>query len=166
MDYYLYSHSNADGIFYIGKGCGDRVREKHLALRSAEWSEASKDGYTYKIEANGTEADILLLEKSIIKSLIKQGVNLVNKMHNPNSNFRVGIKNHRFGKTGTKSHMFGRVPSDEAKEKMSISTSGKNNPMFGQKRTDEDIKSISIGRKKAWQHTKLAKANAYTRRRA
>ena len=48
MDYYLYSHSNSDGIFYIGKGCGDRVREKRLALRSDEWTEASKDGYTSK----------------------------------------------------------------------------------------------------------------------
>ena len=98
MDYYLYSHSNADGIFYIGKGCGDRVRDKNLSRRSAQWHEASKDGYTSKTEANGTEADILSLEKIVIKSLLEQGVNLVNKMHNPNWDGQRGENNPMFGR--------------------------------------------------------------------
>ena len=81
MDYYLYSHSNADGIFYIGKGCGGR---KDRYDRGEDWQIRADKGFTTKVEANGTHKDILALEKIVIKSLFSQGVNLVNKMHNPN----------------------------------------------------------------------------------
>ena len=82
MDYYLYSHSNANGVFYIGKGTKNRA--KHLENKSDKWYNASKKGYTIKIIANGSEADIFALEKKVIRSLSEQGVNLVNKLHNVN----------------------------------------------------------------------------------
>lgn len=84
MDYYLYTHSNDSGIFYVGKGCKDRAKEKHLSRRSNEWHKAAEGGYTTKIEANGTEKDIFALEKIVIKSLVEQGIKLVNKINNPN----------------------------------------------------------------------------------
>jgi len=80
MDYYLYSHSNADGIFYIGKG--SKNRKNDYINRSKDWKEAGK-GYKVKVEASGTEKDIFALEGKVIKSLVKQGVNLINKIHNP-----------------------------------------------------------------------------------
>ena len=145
MDYYLYSHSNADGIFYIGKGCNDRFKDKLLLKRSDEWHKASKDGYTSKIEANGTEADILSLEKIVIKSLVEQGVNLVNKFHNPN---------------------WRRIHSNKTKKKMSDAKigikkpnrCGKNHPNFGTKRPD----NVYMNKKRS-QHFKLAKANNFRR---
>lgn len=154
MDYYLYSHSNADGIFYIGKGCGDRVKHKHLASRSAEWHGASKDGYTSKIEANGTEADILSLERIVIKSLLEQGVNLVNKRHNPNWDGQRGENNPMFGKVGDKNPFFGKTHSDKTKKK--ISEIGKKNK--GNKRPD-----LTYYNRKRAQHYRLAKANNYRR---
>ena len=81
MDYYLYSHSNANGIFYIGKG--SKKRKNDYINRSKGWKEAGK-GYEVKVEARGTEKDIFALEGKVIKSLVEQGVNLINKIHNPN----------------------------------------------------------------------------------
>ena len=165
MDYYLYTHSNADGIFYVGKGCGDRVKDKCLSKRSPEWHEASKDGYTTKIEANGTEADILSLEKIVIKSLIAQEVNLVNKYHNPNWEMPDESKKK------LSDAQSGRKHNDETKKKISDSQSGENNNMFGQigdknpffgkTHSDEVSKKISHAQAKRWQHYRLEKANNY-----
>jgi hypothetical protein len=146
MRYYLYSHSNADGIFYIGKGCDNRVKHKRFDQRSLEWHEASKDGYTYKLEANGVEDDILALEKILIKSLVEQGVKLVNKFYNPK--WRL---------------------SDERKKKISdnhADVSGKNNPIFGRFGKDhpnfgKKLKGTSYAQKKRWQHFRLEKANNF-----
>ena len=152
MNYYLYSHSNADGIFYIGKGCDRRFRRKHLIARSAEWHEASKDGYTSKIEANGTEADILSLERIVIKSLVEKGFSLVNKFHNPNWTFSDKVKQK------IRDGVLGKKASDETKQKMS-------NARFGRKATDETKKRMSVAmsynKSKYWQHVRLAKANNY-----
>ena len=82
MDYYLYTHSNDDGIFYVGKG--KKGRASSWDHRSDEWKEVANKGYTTKFESNGTHKDILALEKIMIKSLSDQGVNLINKIHNPN----------------------------------------------------------------------------------
>ena len=169
MDYYLYSHSNADGIFYIGKGCGDRVKHNFLSNRSSEGHEASKNGYLTKIEATGTEECILSAEKMYIKLLIEQGVNLVNKIHNPN--FHISdehckkISDANLGKTlsnKTKKKIsdsrLGIKFSDETKRKMSDAQSGKNNNMFGKKNH-----GAIYGTNKRWQHFRLAKANNYRR---
>lgn len=190
MDYYLYSHSNADGIFYIGKGCGDRVKEKRLALRSDEWTKASKDGYTSKIEANGTNAEILALEKIVIRSLVDKGVNLVNKIHNKywsrSIENRKKVADSRIGKhlsAVTKKKISdantGSKHTEEAKAKISKAISGKNNPNFGKKMNPklmDKLISVNTGNKysvgvkrpdllyynkKRGQHNKLAKANAY-----
>ena len=160
MDYYLYSHSNAGGIFYIGKGCGGR-KDDYLRSRSAEWHEVAKHGYLTKMEATGTEECILSAEKMYIKLLIDQGVNLVNKIHNPNwkptftdehkqkmSDAKSGDKNPMFGMTGDKNPMFGKTLSDETKKKMSDNhpdISGDKNPMFGRKRPDNSYNNKKRG---------------------
>lgn len=175
MDYYLYSHSNADGIFYIGKGCKDR-KDHYYKSRSKEWQDIADKGYTTKIEANGNEKDILSLEKIVIKSLVEQGIKLVNKFHNPNwevaeetkqkiSDAHLGLKRTDEVKqkisdanSGENHHMFGKKHSDEVKQKMSDANSGENNPMFGKKNP-----ALGYAVKKRWQHYRLAKANNYRR---
>ena len=84
MEYYLYTHYNADGIFYVGKGTKDRSKSRYLGARSKEWHDISKKGYLTKIEATGTEKSIFSLERLYIKTLANQGVHIVNKVHNPN----------------------------------------------------------------------------------
>jgi len=148
MEYYLYSNTNADGIFYIGKGCGNRFKQKHLNNRSTEWHEASKDGYTTKIEANGTNADISALEKLVIKSLVKQGVNLVNKDFNPNykrpmsESHKQAISIANKGKTLSKSHLKALKVIYDARK-------GKIQPY------------LQYFNKKKTQNAKLKKANAF-----
>lgn len=131
MDYYLYSHSNSNGIFYIGKGCGGR--KDRYDRRSQEWYKASKNGYTTKIEANGSEKDILALEGKVIKSLIEQGVKLVNKFNNKNWD---GFK-------GENNNFFGKIHSKKTKKQMSGAQSGENNGMFGKAMSDEAKQKIS-----------------------
>ena len=145
MEYYLYSHSNSDGIFYIGKGCGDRVKHKFLTQRSKDWLKASKDGYTTKIEANGTNADISALEKLVIKSLVKQGVNLINKDFNPNYK-RPMSENHRQALSKVRK---GRIKSKSHLKAMSECRKGKIQPHL-----------VYFNNKKT-QNAKLKKANAF-----
>lgn len=158
MDYYLYSHSNADGIFYIGKGCSDRDKENHMSKRSTEWLKASKNGYTSKIEANGTETDILALEKAVIKSLVAQGVNLVNKQHNPN--WTPSAKSRQKMANAQR----GRKHSKAVKQQMSdtLTEMWKHRVRkVGVKHTNAVKSQMSYSNRKAWQHRKLMKANEY-----
>jgi hypothetical protein len=132
MNYYLYSHSNADGIFYIGKGINGSYRKNHfLTNRSKEWTAIAEKGYTSKTEAHGTEADILALEKAVIKSLVAQGVKLVNKIHNPNW-----------------------TPTAEAKKKMA-------DVQRGRKHSKAVLDQMACTHRKIWQKRKLVKANEY-----
>ena len=166
MDYYLYSHSNAGGIFYIGKGSNDRKNDYYRS-RSKEWEEIAKYGYTTKVEANGTEKDILALEKVVIKSLIEQGVKLVNKFHNKywdgqrgenNPMFgSFGSKNPMFGRIGEKHPMFGKKHSEESKKQMSESSSGEKSGMFGR----ENKKACKLANNTRWQKYRFNRANNY-----
>ena len=162
MDYYLYTHSNANGIFYVGKGCGNR-KDEFYKNRSAEWHEVAKNGYLTKIEATGTEECIFSAEKMYIKLLIEQGVNLVNKIHNKHwrrsDETKQKMSDANLGKTlsdETKKKISdgvrGVVLSNEAKERMSWS---------GRKHSDETKQKMSYARAKRWQHIRLEKANNY-----
>ena len=187
----MYSHSNTNGIFYIGKGCSDRVKEKHMSKRSAEWLEAAKDGYTSKIEANGTEADILALEKVVIIDLVKQGVKLVNKMHNPNwevlAESKSKMANAQRGKKHSKAVLKQMAETHREiwkERKLKGLVSPKHGTHKGGKHSDEAKKKISdslrgnknnLGKRhsiavkklisynvrKSLQHLRLAKANEY-----
>ena len=157
MDYYLYTHSNDNGIFYVGKGKEGRA---DIWGRTQEWQEIAAKGYNTKIEANGTEVDILSLEKIVIKSLVEQGVNLVNKLNNPNwtwpeetkkdiSKALKGIKRSDETKKKMSDSSLGKKHSDEAKKKMSAARVGTKNPY------------LSFLNKKRSQHNKLSKANNF-----
>tara|TARA_B100000767_G_scaffold264053_1_gene278495 strand:- start:1844 stop:2311 length:468 start_codon:yes stop_codon:yes gene_type:complete len=150
MDYYLYSHSNANGIFYIGKGCKNRKKEKRLSKRSLEWHEASKNGYTTKIEASGSEKCILLAEKMYINLLLDKGVNLVNKYHNYTWNKTFSNKHKKNlsdSLLGAKNYMSGLV--------------GNKSPIFGLKRSKTTKEKMAYSQRKYQQHKRLEKANNF-----
>ena len=163
MDYYLYSHSNADGIFYIGKGSNGR---KDDYARSKEWKDIADKGYTTKVEANGSEKDILALEGKVIRALIEQGVKLVNKMHNKHWDGCKGKNNNMYGKPPVRG-MLGKHHSEESKRKISASSSGEKSHLFGTKHSDERKKKISasvaIANRKKGQRNRLERANNYRR---
>lgn len=167
MDYYLYSHSNADGIFYIGKGVNGSYRKNHfLTNRSKEWTAIAEKGYTSKIEANGTEADILALEKAVIKSLVAQGVKLVNKQHNANwkrsaeSNKKVADAQR--GRKHPKAVLKQMAETHrEIWRQRKLKSPHYGNHMLGKKHTNAVKSQMSYSNRKAWQHRKLAQANEY-----
>ena len=139
MDYYLYSHSNANGIFYIGKGCKERKRANSLSRRSQSWHESAKNGYTTQTIAHGSNADILSLEKKVIQSLFSQGVNLINKMHNPNWS------------------------RDNATRKaISNSNKGNKRPDLVEYNKKRDKYIISCNNRRRWQRFKFNRANSFT----
>ena len=138
MDYYLYSHSNANGIFYIGKGCKERKRANSLSRRGQSWHESAKNGYTTQTIAHGSNADILSLEKKVIQSLLSQGVNLVNKMHNPNWS------------------------RDNATRKaIGNGNKGNKRPDLANYNKTRDKNTISCNNRKRWQRFKLDRANNF-----
>jgi len=148
-DYYLYTHQRkSDGeIFYIGKGSNNRAnsnnraKNKAWSRRSPEWHKIVEEhgGFTSSITAHGSEADILSLEKIVIKDLVAQGVELVNKLHNPN--WIPPCRGRKFStehiKRLSEAHKGKkRSPlSDEHKAKISAGNKG-------QKRTDETKENI------------------------
>ena len=147
MDYYLYSHSNADGIFYIGKGQSGRADKWG---RTKEWKAIAAKGYTTKVEAHGTEVDILALERVVIKSLVKQGVELVNKHYNKHWDGFKGENNPMYGthRSGKENPMFGKKHTVESRAKMGVNK-GRKNP------------HLAIFNRQRYQRQKLAKANNY-----
>ena len=159
MDYYLYSHSNADGIFYIGKGVNGSYRKNHfLTNRSKEWTAIAEKGYTTKTEAHGTEADIMALEKAVIKSLVAQGVKLVNKQHNPNwtptTETKKNMADAQRGKKHSKAVLNQMAETHREIWKHRVRK-------VGVKHTNAVKSQMSYSNRKAWQHRRLAKANEY-----
>lgn len=79
-DYYVYFHRRRDtnDVFYIGKGRGDRA---HSALgRSFGWYRVACDAgrKVEYVKTGMSEADALALERDVIATLRKVGLNLVN----------------------------------------------------------------------------------------
>ena len=141
MDYYLYTHSNDNGIFYVGKGSKDRKNDYYKS-RSDVWHSVADKGYTTKVEAHGTEQDILSLEKIAIKSLVEQGVNLVN------IDFNINRKNKKTGKPLSKNHTY----------KIKANHKG----MLDQSHSNDTKAKMAYAKRRYWQKYKLTKANNFT----
>lgn len=81
--YYVYEHHIPNrGVFYVGKGSGDRAWRKS-AKRNKYWQDTvnkySKRGYTVRIiQGYLTEDEAYLLEKEIISMYKEQGIKLCN----------------------------------------------------------------------------------------
>lgn len=136
--FYVYAHHRNDSgaIFYIGKGCRDRARDK--SRRNRFWKNiVSKHGYTIEIIEKGLSEDAAFcLERDLIKRLGR---------HN--------LCNATDGGDG----MSGYVHSKESREKMSISQKKKAPPST---ETRAKISAAGKGRKKtAETRAKLSIAN-------
>ena len=72
--YYVYTHYKPNGgLFYIGKGTGDR-NETPIA-RSKKWLNEAKDGFTTVIIAdNLNNKQALLIEQSVIRAMNPMGL--------------------------------------------------------------------------------------------
>ena len=63
--YYVYEHYNDDGIFYVGKGSGNRAWE---GRRNNTWKKVADKGYKVNIvQENMYEMDAFALEKQLIE---------------------------------------------------------------------------------------------------
>ena len=80
-DYYVYLHKDIEGqVFYIGKGKGNRFKDK--GLRTKAWLERAKNGYSYEIVVDSlTDKEALQREYDLITDPLPEW-NLVN-VHKP-----------------------------------------------------------------------------------
>jgi hypothetical protein len=141
--YYVYAHRKADNkhIFYIGKGKGRRINQKHG--RSQLWQRTvSKHGLEKEILfSNLSEEEAFKIEVETIAFFIENGVNLCNR-------------------TDGGEGISGLKHTEEACKKISMAHKGKKHPIElvmlranknrGKKRTPEQIKKSvdkRIGRK-------------------
>jgi len=140
--FYIYEHIRLDSnaVFYVGKGCGDRVRSKDK--RNKHWhSVVEKAGYVGQILVQDEDEELIFLaEQERIDQLKRLGFNLTNKTdgggggtkgykHTPESCKKIseklkgklaGSKHPRFGLYGSDNPMFGMKQSASARHGMSV----------------------------------------------
>ena len=79
--FYVYEHIRLDTniVFYVGKGCGGRVRSKDK--RNKHWhSIVNKAGYEGRLIAEFNDEELVfLVEQERIDQLRRLGINLANK---------------------------------------------------------------------------------------
>lgn len=157
MTHYTYIHTKPNGdIFYVGKGKGQRATSKHG--RNPHWKNVvNKYGYKIEYLINQIDEDLALLcEIEAINVYLRRGYNLVNKTsggENPTW---------KLVSAETKAKMSaaqkGKKMPEEAKQKISLSHLGKNNPRF-----KGDIVGINIttGIKKVYRGNKQLEADGF-----
>lgn len=145
--FYVYEHIRLDTniVFYVGKGCGGRVRSKDK--RNKHWhSIVNKAGYEGRLIAEFNDEELVfLVEQERIDQLRRLGINLANKTdggcggtkgyrHTAKTKHLIskklkgkisGEKHPRYGLYGSDNPMYGRKQSAEAKIGMSINSSMK-----------------------------------------
>ena len=133
--------------FYVGKGSGKRIYA-HLNTSASKNKlkidkinrirKAEKEPLLIKVAENISEREALLIEEMLIAEL---GTKWCIR----------GIK--RGPLTNQTSGGEGRILSEHCRKKLSVLNSGKNNPMFGRKRTEEEKEKLRTFRK-TFKHTK------------
>ncbi len=145
--FYVYEHIRLDTntVFYVGKGCGSRVRSKDK--RNNHWkSIVNKAGYEGRLIAESNDEELVFLaEQERIDQLRRLGINLANKTdggcggtkgyhHTDDAKRKIsekvkgkvsGEKHPRYGLYGKDNPMYGFKQSAEARLGMSINSSMK-----------------------------------------
>ena len=145
--FYVYEHIRLDtnAVFYVGKGCNDRMRSKDK--RNKHWhAVVDKAGFTGRVVVEFDDEELILLaEEERIDQLKRMGLSLVNKTsggdgglkgyrHTEESKQRIsknrkgklaGERHPRYGLFGANNPMYGRKQSAEARLGMSINSSMK-----------------------------------------
>ena len=144
--FYVYEHIRLDtnAVFYVGKGCGARVRSKDK--RNKHWHAiAAKAGYSGRVIAESDDEELIFLaEEERIDQLKRIGCSLTNKTaggaggikgyrHTEHSRRKISEahkerykspENHpRYGVRGIDNPCYGRKQSAEARLAMSINSS-------------------------------------------
>jgi hypothetical protein len=145
--FYVYEHIRLDTntVFYVGKGCGSRLRSKDK--RNKHWhGVVNKAGYEGRVIFQSHDEEfVFLAEQERIDQLRRLGFNLANKTdgggggikgyhHTDESKRKISQnlkgklagKNHpRYGLYGVDNPMYGRKQSAKARLGMSINASMK-----------------------------------------
>lgn len=146
--FYVYEHIRLDtnAVFYVGKGCGGRVRSKDK--RNKHWHAiAAKAGCSGRVIAESDDEELIFLaEEERIDQLRRLGIMLTNQTdggegglsgyrHTDESRRKISEKhkdryknpeNHpRYGMRGIDNPCYGRKQSAEARLRMSINSSMK-----------------------------------------
>jgi hypothetical protein len=145
--FYVYEHIRLDTntVFYVGKGCGGRVRSKDK--RNKHWHGiVNKAGYEGRLIAESNDEELVfLVEQERIDQLRRLGINLANKTdggcggtkgyrHTVETKHLIseklkgkmsGEKHPRYGLYGSDNPMYGRKQSAEARLGMSVNSSMK-----------------------------------------
>lgn len=145
--FYVYEHIRLDtnAVFYVGKGCGARVRSKDK--RNKHWHAiAAKAGYSGRVIAESYDEELIFLaEEERIDQLKRIGLSLANKTaggaggikgyrHTEEAKRRIsenlkgklaGERHPRYGLFGADNPMYGRKQSESARRGMSINSSMK-----------------------------------------
>jgi group I intron endonuclease len=146
--FYTYAHTKPDGtIFYIGKGQGRRAWS--IAHRNRHWK--------FVVAKHGSFEVTILSEHETEKEALDEEIELI--AHFKKFGFLTNKTDGGEGWSGcthTEEHkeymrnlMLGREISQETRNKISATSiangshAGENNPMFGRKRTEEELKNIS-----------------------
>lgn len=143
--FYVYEHIRLDtnAVFYVGKGCGGRVRSKDK--RNKHWHAiVDKAGYSGRVVAESDDEELIFLaEEERIDQLKRIGCPLANKTaggaggtkgyrHTEETKRRIsknlkgklaGEKHPRYGLFGADNPMYGRKQSEAARREMSINSS-------------------------------------------
>lgn len=145
--FYVYEHIRLDtnAVFYVGKGCGSRMRSKDK--RNKHWHAiADKAGYSGRVIVESDDEELIFLaEEERIDQLKRIGWSLANKTaggaggtrgyrHTEEAKRRisenlkgklVGERHPRYGLFGADNPMYGRKQSEAARRGMSINSSMK-----------------------------------------
>jgi hypothetical protein len=133
-DYYVYAYMRKDGTpYYIGKGRRNRAFKKHNVV-------IPSDRYLVIVESNLTEIGALAIERRLIR------------WYGRKDNETGILRNLTDGGEGGS----GYIVTKETKEKLSKKNSGKNNPFYGKKHTQETIEK-NIAAHKGKIHTEETK---------
>ena len=143
--FYLYEHIRLDTntVFYVGKGCGGRVRSKDK--RNKHWHAiVKKAGYSGRVIVESSDEELIFLaEEERIDQLRRLGLSLANKTdggaggikgyrHTDDAKRRIsenlkgklaGERHPRYGLFGANNPMYGRKQSEAARLGMSINSS-------------------------------------------
>lgn len=167
--YYVYWYLRKDGTpYYIGKGKGRRMYEKHNVHLPADKSKIRV------IAQNLSEPEALILETKLIKEFGRKDLNtgILRNLTNGgdgtsgykhteewkqnNSKRMIGENNVWYGVTGTNHPLYGKPKSPESRENYRKASSGEKNRMFGKLGKDNP----NFGSKRtAEQRANMTKAN-------
>lgn len=127
---YVWYRSDTGRPFYVGKGCGNRYKQKGKTHRNAYFNNICAKHHCWPliIFDEMTEEEAFSTEIEMIKCLRAKGYVLANMSD---------------GGEGSR----GRVITDEYREKYRKMCSGKNNPNYGHKWNDQQKEHLSQVRK-------------------